>query len=301
MIDFVHHIWVDRTQFSPSSSRFLSAFYQHIKLLMWLGSLFCSSRMPWIFSHLILFHNTLWCLILLSILHFLGNCIKIWGIFRKSFNIRYSQTLIRVNIQRNFLAIANQTHYLAVVSKYLLILWIIFFVILRSILFQNKILLLLRSKNVIWLLYKSSIISIIWIFHLNLTTVDLIQEFLIMGIHFLFQLLPKPKYLLVCSFFFIFCFWSLFLNLLDLLLIMIALMSYLSSHFLHLFRYLLKLSSFTPTFFTLSPEKLFRNSSIKSFIHLSLVWYRWLNLIDIVHISSIISLQIILFLSLPLS
>ena len=182
-----------------------------------------------------------------------------------------------------------------------MILWIIFFVILRSILFQNKILFLLRSKNVIWLLYKSSIISIIWIFHLNLTTVDLIQKFLIMGIHFLFQLLSKSKYLLVCSLFFIFGFWGLFLNLLDLLLVMIALMSYLSSHFLHLFRYLLKLSSFTPTFFTLSPEKLFRNSSIKSFIHLSLVWYRWLNLIDIVHISSIISLQIILFLSLPLS
>ena len=158
---------------------------------MWLGSLFCSSRMPWIFSHLILFHNTLWCLIFLSILHFLGDCIKIGGIFRKAFNIRDSQTLIRVNIQRNFLAISNQTHYLAVISYYLLILWIIFFVILRSILFQNKILFLLRSKNVIWLLYKSSIISIIWIFHLNLTTVDLIQKFLIMGIHFLLQLLPE--------------------------------------------------------------------------------------------------------------
>ena len=153
MINFVHHVWVDRTQFSPSSSRFLSAFYQHIKLLMWLGSLFCSSRMPWIFSHLILFHNTLWCLILLSILHFLGNCIKIWGIFRKSFNIRYSQTLIRVNIQRNFLAIANQTHYLAVVSKYLLILWIILLLLLNVMLFLINCPQKYTFKNIIW--YKN--------------------------------------------------------------------------------------------------------------------------------------------------
>ncbi len=115
---------------------------------------------------------------------------------------------------------------------------------------------------------------------MDLAVVDIFKKLLVIIVHFLPQLLLQTVNLLVSTLLLPLCTVCLSMHLLYLVMIVVSLICYLSSHLLHLGCQFVDF--IITTFLTLTLEKLFGDGSVETARHLGFSWNGRLHLVNLV-------------------